>query len=69
MLVCWLRHEARLSTTPYSLAARAVNLAMFGNNNFIAFPARYYPINEISAATRLAFSESKMAAKMAAVYI
>ena len=57
----------------YSLAAKAVNHAIFGNNHFIAFCARYHPINEISGgwphATRLAFSESKMAAKLAAAYI
>ena len=56
-----------------SLAARAVNLVMFDNNHFIAFSAKYHPINEISGgwppATRFAFSESKMAAKMAAAYI
>ena len=56
-----------------SLAARAVNLAMFGNNHVIALSSRYHPINEITGgwphATRFAFSESKMAAKMAAAYI
>ena len=43
-----------------------VNLAMFGNNHFNAFSERYHPKDQIPGgwppATRLAFSESKMAA-------
>ena len=43
-----------------------VNLAMFGNNDFNAFSQRYHPKDQIPggwpSTTRLAFSESKMAA-------
>ena len=53
------------TTITNSLAARTVNLAMFGNGHFIALSPRYYPINENSGgwplATHLAFSESNMA--------